>query len=216
MRLPIILRRSLTALLGVALAATVTLGVASVSGASSNRNFKVLPPSATPLGWSLDEMASAIANFSASGNDPDYYPDTPFQIVYRRPGNHFTVRPGTFLYVKVFFTDDSDPVVGDWPADKASAADYMFGRDQFGGHDLFVEVDGVRTSLDDAGYIGGPVETPDSPDGSEHLIQIGAFVAPLTAGQHTIVVGGVFDGDAVLDLFGGPLVGHVELTVTVE
>src|SRR5580765_7368179 len=90
----------------------------------------VLPPHATPHGWSLDDMAQAVADFSISGNDVSFYPDTPFQILYRRPGNTFTVAPGTYFYLKFFFIDDSPPVVGDWPTTDDEAADYIFGRDQ--------------------------------------------------------------------------------------
>ncbi len=61
----------------------------------------VLPPKARPLGYSLDEMASVVANFSISENDPALYPDTPFQIIYNRPDNTYTVKPGTHLYLKV-------------------------------------------------------------------------------------------------------------------
>src|SRR5262245_6540261 len=92
----------------------------------------VLPPTAKPLGWTLDQMAEAVANFSIIGNDPAYYPHTPFQIIYRHPGNSFTVPAGTYFYVNVVFFDDSDPIIGDWPADKSGAAEYMFGRHQLG------------------------------------------------------------------------------------
>src|SRR5207248_2976000 len=144
----------------------------------------VMPPSAQPHGYSLTDMASAVANFSISGNNLAFYPNTPFQIIYNRPGRTFTVKPGTPLYLKFFFIDDSPPVIGDWPADESEAADYVFGEDQLGGHDLQVVVDGNVSSLDDPGYIGGPVATPNSPDGSAHLIQIGAFVTPLNKGTH--------------------------------
>jgi hypothetical protein len=55
----------------------------------------VLPPEARVLGYSLDDMASAVANFSISGNDPAFYPNTPFQIIYNRPDNTYTVKAGT-------------------------------------------------------------------------------------------------------------------------
>src|SRR5215216_4294848 len=65
--------------LGIAalLVSLVTLG-ASPSHAGPG---KVLPPKAHPHGYSLDDMASAVANFSINGNDPAFYPDTPFQII---------------------------------------------------------------------------------------------------------------------------------------
>ena len=195
------------------LAALFMLITASANQAGSSN---VLPANATPLGYSLDDMASLVANFSISGNDPAYYPDTPFQIIYRRPGNTFTVKPGTFLYLKFFFIDDAAPIFGDWPADKSGVEEYVFGRDQLGGHDLEVEVDGVVTSINSPGYVGGPVETPNSPDGSEHILQIGAFVSPLKKGTHTIIIRGVFDGTAFVDNVGGPFAAEITYTVIVE
>ena len=187
-------------------------GTAKIARADGN----VMPPSANPHGYSLTDMAAAVANFSISGNDTSFLPTTPFQIIYNRPGRTFTVKPGTPLYLKFFFIDDSEPVIGDWPETAEDAADYVFGRDQLGGHDLEVVVDGKASSLDDAGYIGGPVATPDSPDGSAHLIQIGAFVTPLANGTHTITIRGVFDGDAILDAFGGPFAAEITYTVNVR
>ena len=177
---------------------------------------QVLPSSARPHGYSLDAMASAVANFSITGNDPAFYPDTPFQIIYRSASNAFTVKPGTFLYVKFFFVNDAAPTIGDFPADKSGVAEYIFGRDQLGGHDLEIEVDGVVTSINSPGYVGGPVATPDSPDGSENLLQIGAFISPLAKGTHTITIRGVFDGQAILDVIGGPFATEITYTVVVE
>jgi hypothetical protein len=176
---------------------------------------RIMPPEATPLGWSLDDMAAAVANFSISGNDPAFFPDTPFQIIYRHPGNSFNVEPGSYFYIKFFFIDDSPPIAGDWPADQDEAAGYIFDPDQLGGHDLEIIVDGKSNSLDDPGYIGGPVLTPDSPDGSEHMIQMGAFLSPLPPGVHHLTIQGVFDGP-ILDPFGGPLAFHIDYTVTVK
>ena len=202
------------------LAALVILVTASASQAGSGN---VLPANATPLGYSLDDMASEVANFSISGNDLAYYPDTPFQILYRQGSlqdptgaNTFHVKPGTFFYLKFFFIDDAAPVLGDWPADKDGVEEYIFGRDQLGGHDLEVEVDGKITSINSPDYVGGPVETPNSPDGSEHLLQIGAFISPLKKGTHTIVIRGVFDGTAIVDVVGGPFAAQISYTVIVE
>ena len=177
---------------------------------------KVLPPQAQPLGYSLDEMASAIANFSITGNDPAFYPDTPFQIIHLSADNTFTVGKGTYLYVKFFFIDDAAPTLGDWPADESEVGDYIFGSSQLGGHDLQIEVDGKVTSINELGYVGGPVATPDSPDGSSEVIQMGAFVSPLKKGQHTIIIRGIFDGDAVVNAIGGAYEFEVPYTIIVE
>jgi hypothetical protein len=198
------------ALLAVCLAALAFTPGAQAAGGN------VLPPTATPLGWSIDDMGAAIANFSASGNDPAYYPDTPFQIIYRHPGNGFTVKPGTFFFVKVFYIDDSPPIIGDWPADKSAAANYVFGRTELGAHDLQIEVDGKVFSLDDPGYIGGPVLTPDSPSGSDHLIQVGAYLTPMSKGTHHVTIRGVLDGDAMVAILGGPWAVEIPFTVIVQ
>ena len=200
------------------------LGVILTAGLSAGRLFagSVLPPTAQPHGYTLTDMAAAVANFSISGNDPAYYPDTPFQILYRQHvqdptgANTFHVKPGTYVYVKFFFIDDSAPVIGNFPADAGGAPNYVFGPDQLGGHDLEVEVDGKVTSLDDAGYVAGPVPTPTSPDGSAHLIQLGAFLSPLSKGTHQIVIRGTFDGDAFVAFVGGPIDFQITYTVVVE
>jgi hypothetical protein len=201
------------------MALTLVSGLALVAASppACAGSGQVLPPTATPKGWSIDDMAAAVANFSISGNDLAYYPDTPFQIIYRHPGNAFTLKPGTFLYVKVVFIDDSPPIIGDWPEDKDDVADYFFGRTQLGAHDLEIEVDGTVYSLDDPGYVGGPVPTPNSPDGSEHFIQSGAFVSPLSRGTHTLTIRGVLDGDAMLAATGGfPFATEITYTITVQ
>jgi hypothetical protein len=192
------------------------LAIISPANTASAASGNVLPPSGIALGYTLDDMAAAVANFSISGNDPAYYPNTPFQILFHKPVNTFTVKPGTFLYLKFFFIDDSAPIVGDWPLNKSAAASYVFGPDQLGGHDLQVEVDGRKFSLDAPGYVGGPVATPNSPDGSEHMIQIGAFLSPLSPGVHHVTISGTFDGTALVDAFGGPLAAEITYTVIVK
>ena len=201
-------RRKFTALL----AGIVCLGLAASASPGSGR---VLPPEATPLGYSLTDMAAAVANFSISGNDPEYFPDTPFQLIYGPDGNTFTVSPGTFFYVKFFFINDAEPVIGDWPADESEVEEYMFGSAQLGA-DFELVVDGRVTSLSDVGYVGGPVPTPDSPDGSEHLLQVGAFISPLKKGTHTITIRGSLSGDAFVEFAGGPFATARTYTVIVE
>jgi hypothetical protein len=204
-------RRVVTTLIVV----TIWLGTI-LSPCAKAAGGNILPASAQPLGWTIDDMAAAIANFSITGNDPAYYPDLPFQIIYRHPGNSFTVPPGTFFYVKLVFIDDSPPIIGDWPADKSAAADYIFGRTDLGAHDLEMEVDGKVFSLDDPGYIGGPVLTPDSPDRSAHLIQLGAYLTPLAKCAHSVTIRRVMDGDAMLAALSGPFSVNITYSVTVQ
>src|SRR3954466_13436389 len=95
----VVVVRSVTALLAVCAALMLlspnwaAAGGGQGAGAAA-RGAKVLPPDATPSGWSLDDMAEAVANFSISGNDTSFLPDTPFQILYNNhAGNTFNVKP---------------------------------------------------------------------------------------------------------------------------
>jgi hypothetical protein len=205
------------------LTAAIMLAWTGISANNTWASGAVLPPTAAPKGYSLRDMAAKVANFSISGNDVAFYPDTPFQILYRLGNlqdptgqNTFHVRPGTFIYVKYFFIDDSAPIIGDWPADNAGAGEYILGRDQIGGHGMQIDVDGQAYSLDDPGYVGGPVPTPDSPDGSEHMIQVGAFLTPLSKGVHKVTASGTFDGAAFVDFVGIPISLTITYTVIVE
>jgi hypothetical protein len=47
-----------------------------------NEGGHVLPPGARPDGFSLEDMARPMGQFTRSGNDLKYYPKTPFQILY--------------------------------------------------------------------------------------------------------------------------------------
>jgi hypothetical protein len=208
--------RSASRFFAVTLAAGFALTAVAASPPCGSGNVE--PPNAKPLGYSLDDMASAVANFSISGNDPAFFPKTPFQILYNNPAvnNTYTVKTGTHLYVKFFFIDNSPPVLGDFPSKKKGAAHYIFGPDELGGHDLQVEVDGKTTSLDDPGYIGGPVATPTSPDGSTKMIQIGAFITPFNKGTHKVTIRGIFDGTAILNAYGEPFQAEITYTVIVK
>jgi hypothetical protein len=203
------------------LAAMVCAGLAMALAARVAQAGNVLPPGANSHGYSIDDMALEVANFSLSGNNLAYYPDTPFQILYRQGNlqdptgsNTFHVEPGTPFYLKFFFIDDSPPVWGDFPTDKSEAGDYVFGRDQLGAHDFEIEIDGQVFSLDDPGYVGGPVTVPDSL-GGEHFIQVGAFITPMSKGTHHVQMRGVLDGDLILENVGGPFGAVIDYTVVV-
>ena len=175
----------------------------------------VLPPGAKPSGFTLQDMAGALAYFSTSGNDLAFYPDTPFQILFvdRSTGtNTFHVKAGTRFFVPVAFIDDSPPILGDFPADASTVEEYVFGADQLGAHDLEIEVDGRVTSVG-PDYVAGPVFAPGLLDGGgSHLIQIGAFLTPLSKGTHEVAIRGILDGDAV----GGVFAFEVTYTVIVH
>jgi len=77
------------------------LGVAALvllwggAGQAAAGGGAVLPATARPSGYTLEDMAEELAYFSTSGNDLTYYPDTPFQILYTGPTNTFSVPTGT-------------------------------------------------------------------------------------------------------------------------
>ena len=104
-------RTSRIALLGAALGVVATASPALAGG-------NVLPPTARPKGYSLAEAARATAVFNVGPRTPGTLPQVPFQILYVTPGQAagtFVVRPGTMLYVPIFYVTDSPPILGDYP-----------------------------------------------------------------------------------------------------
>jgi probable HAF family extracellular repeat protein len=171
---------------------------------------QVLPATDSPDGYSLTDMARAIALFNTSGNNPAYYPNTPFQILYVDPAtesftpsgggvvetgtNSFVVAPDTQFYVPLLSLDDSPPILGTFPTDPNATANYVFGHDQVGATNLAITVDGQARSLG-AAYAAGPVQTPPLLDGGgTHFIAVGAFLSPLSPGTHTVTISGLLDG----------------------
>jgi len=171
----------------------------------------VLPPEAKPHGYSLTDMASAIALFSTSGNESQYYPDTPFQVLSEdtstikttpvgsglvvTASNSFTVESGTPFFVAIFYADDSPPVIGTFPAHAREAAGYVFGEAQLGLTDVEIIVDGESTGIG-RDYVAGPVLTPPLLDGGgTHFISVGAFLTPLSVGTHTVTFIATESGD---------------------
>ena len=176
----------------------------------------VLPASATPRDFSLDDMATELALFSTSGNDLAHYPDTPFQILYISDTNTFTVPAGTRFFVPVFFVDDSPPILGTFPDDVDDIAAYVFGADQLGGYDMQIVVDGEATTLGPA-YLGSThVGGAGLLDGGGHnFIQLGGFLTPLTPGKHTVTIIANFDGAVINELFGQGITLEATYTVNV-
>jgi hypothetical protein len=162
-------------------------------------------------------MAAAMALFSTSGNDGDYKPEIPFQILYLSNTNTFTVPAGTRFFVPVFFVDDSPPVLGNFPDDADDIADYVFGADQLGGHDIQIVVDGKATTLGPAylgsAYVGG---TGLLDGGGHNFIQLGAFLTALPPGEHTVSFIAKFDGAAIVGLSGSGITFEASYTVIVE
>ena len=180
---------------------------------ASQQGGQVMPPSARPFGFSLSDMAAKTAQFTTRGNNKQFLPTTPFQILYYDPStlmfppmqggvletgnNTFHVQEGKLFYVPIISLDDSPPVVGTFPTNSSRVACYWFDSSQAGGTD-FIVVDGKTTSIG-ATYLVGPITTqPLGDGGGTHIITMGVFLTPLSKGSHTVLIKARFDGAAVL------------------
>jgi hypothetical protein len=172
------------------------LGLAVPTGPAYADGGQVLPATAKPAGYTLEDMAEELAYFSTSGNDLTYYPDTPFQVLYLSPTNTFTVTTGTRFFVPVAYVDDSPPILGDFPDDADDIEEYVFSPAQLGAHDLQIVVDGKATTLG-PDYAAGAYAPGLLDGGGSHFIQIGAFLTPLSRGTHTVTIRGTLDGAAL-------------------
>jgi hypothetical protein len=179
----------------------------------------IIPPTTKVQGYSLDDVAKAIASFTASGNNLAFLPQTPFQILYIQDFTNntgtFTVPPGTILFVPLGASDNSPPVVGNYPNNSQEAADYVFGSQQLGST-FEIVVNGVKTIIDDPRYIGGPVSTPGLPNGGSKFLQVGVFLTPLSPGEHTISGRFSANGQAVIDILGQPFIFSFTYKITVK
>ena len=214
-------RTGVAAALGLSI--LLTVGSAAAGWATGGAG---LSPSARLHGYSLEDMAEATAPFTRSGNDPARYPDTPFEILHLTEmdfalvgdgllatgARAFTVPAGTPLFVPVFNVNDDPPVLGTFPTTAADAVPYFFGQSQYGGRDFEVVVDGSSTALGPA-YLSGP--HPVAGAAGSHIITLGALVAPLSAGVHTVQIRGGIFGDLVDDTYGFAFIQE-DFTYTVE
>jgi hypothetical protein len=199
----------------VSIALTLSMSFLSAQSASAGGG-QVLPPGARPLGYSLTDMTRLLAVFTAGGNDPRLYPETPFQVLYIASssvesvdgGIKFTgtntfpaapgrkLAPGTKFFVPIQNATDGPPVAGDFPNDEAGAIPYFFGPSQLGARDYEIVVDGAITPVG-AGNLAGPVATPPLADGGTHIITLGVFLSPMTPGTHTVTIRGRLAGQAI-------------------
>jgi hypothetical protein len=182
------------------------LGVLTVTASALAGGGNVLPASAKPKGFSLSDIAVATAVYntgSASGNPATPPPpDVPFEILVPSSAN-YTVKPGTMVYLPIFFADDTDSLYPGFPADitdQAADAAYLdaYALANFGTTAFIVQVDGRTTTLDDD-YICGVTTAPllDGTPPDTHYIISAAFLTPLTPGEHTVAIGGIINGAPV-------------------
>jgi hypothetical protein len=183
-----------------------TLGVLVCTGSALAGGGNVLPSSAKPKGYSLSDIAvdTAVYNTGSASGNPETPPppDVPFEILVPSVAS-YTVKPGTMLYLPVFFADDTDSLYPGFPADitdQAANAAYL-NSFVFAAYDVtsfIVQVDGETTVLDD-GFICGVTTAPllDGTPGGTHYIVCAAFLTPLAPGEHTVSIGGIIDGSPV-------------------
>ena len=161
----------------------------------------VLPAQARPFGYSLDEMARLVAPFNM-GDRSGPPPNTPFQILYENTvtgATRFEVPRGTFLYVPLLYNDNSEPVIGHFPANaqhRQQALRYWYSQSEFGVVTMQLVVDGKVVPLG-AGYVSGLSFNLPLPDGATQYLTAGAFIAPLARGAHTVEVRFKATGDAL-------------------
>ena len=123
----------------------VVLGLAATAANALAGGGNVLPCGAKAKGYSLTDAARATAVFNTGPHDAAP-PKLPF---YTLTGDA-TVKPGTTLYVPVFYADDSGAVEGVFPSDvtdQGAAADYLLGlvKDDFNVDAFIIVVDGKVT-----------------------------------------------------------------------
>jgi hypothetical protein len=175
----------------------------------------LLAPDQTVGGHTLEQAARLTAAYNVSLDPARYPPGLPYQVL-NASHRSFTVPAGTFFYAPIAYPDDSPPIIGAFPTSASEAAAYFFGRAQLGGHDCFIEIDGIRYALGPE-YLSGPVTTDPLPDGGgTRYLTLAAFMQPLSRGEHTVSIGSSFNGDAVLAVFGGPLTAVATYSVIVE
>ncbi len=179
------------------------VGVLACAASALAGGGNVQPPSAKPKGYSLSDMAVETAAFNV-GPRTGTAPDVPFHVLV----DDATVKPGTMLYLPVFFADNAPPATNPpFPedvTDQEADADYLL--DTVAGVPAFVvQVDGKTTILSD-NYVSG-VTTAPLPDGATGYIVSAAFLTPLTPGKHTVGIGAVIHGAPVV---------FVSYNVTVE
>jgi hypothetical protein len=207
-------------LTGFALALLLPLSVAQ-----SQNGGNVLPPQAKPHGYSLTDMAKVTDLFLTSGANPQFYPNTPFQLLVPDPNsiqvapiicangqagitgfgaNSFVVRPGTQLYVFISNVDDSPPVLGTFPSDNRDVQNYFYSPELYGYKNASVTVDGIVTPIS-SGYLSGIIEQTNPPlqdGGGTRLIQVGVFLTPLTPGKHVVKTYSEFEGAGMMNNYG--------------
>jgi hypothetical protein len=196
---------ALLVFLGVYVSASAFAEISNIPQTLVSRQVNggnVLPPIATPKGYSLSRMAKATAYFNTS-NREGIPPDTPFQILYSSASNNnaFEIAPGTMLYVPVIFNDDSPPVIGgeeNFPAtgNRKALLNYFYSKEFLGLVFTEIVVDGTVSSLGSDYLVQVTVQKLADGSGTRYQT-IAAFLTPLTEGVHEVEIRAKATGNAL-------------------
>jgi hypothetical protein len=160
----------------------------------------VLPANAKPHGISLADMARLTAHFNV-GDRLGPLPHTPFQILFesKAQSGTFHVRENTYLYLPVVYSDNSPPLLGNFPRDvfnQRALQHYWFSQREIGTTITDVTVDGKTYKLG-ARHVTAAVFTEPLPTTGTQYLVAAAFIAPLPVGTHTISTHFLATGDAL-------------------
>ena len=163
----------------------------------------IFAPRAQLHGYSLQEMAKVTAAFNVtdhSGPPPAAVDGTRIQMLYTTANNApFYVKKGTALYVPVFLSDDSPPVIGEYPAnvnDREAILNYVYSQAQMGLVSSIIKIDGQSFPLDE-NYIAAVRVRPLPDGGGTRYLVSAAYVKPLKKGQHTVEISVYLTGAAL-------------------
>jgi hypothetical protein len=159
----------------------------------------VLPADAKPHGILLSDMARLTAHFNV-GDRLGPVPQTPFQILFESDAQTgtFHVRENTYLYLPVVYSDNSPPLLGNFPRNifnQRALQHYWFSQREIGTTITDVTVDGKTYKLG-ARHVTGAVFTDPLPTTATQYLVAAAFIAPLPVGTHTITTHFLATGDA--------------------
>ncbi|MFM2066226.1 MAG: hypothetical protein RLZZ584_1135 [Pseudomonadota bacterium] len=160
----------------------------------------VLPADAKPHGYSLADMARLTAAFNVSDRlGPQ--PNTPIQMLFESTNQNgtFHVRENTYLYLPIAFSDNSAPILGNFPRNvlnQRAVKHYWFSQREIGTTLTSVTIDGKTYKLG-ARHVAGAIFTDPLPTTGTQYLVAAAFIAPLPVGVHTITAHFMATGDAL-------------------
>lgn len=198
--------------IALVLLSSVTTSAFALAADHAATGSAVLPPRATPFGYSLTDAAAATAYFNTGTRDPSTLPENfPFQILYTNGSNEFSVDAGTMFYIPVVYSDDTDSAYWPYPdvSDPAAVSDYYFSPDQLGAEFIKIVVDGKEFKLGPKYAVGA--ETPGLPTGANNYTVVAAFLAPLPKGVHTVTISARLTGEFIETAFGEGVIFEFEI-----